>query len=240
MNPESFEALLAGEVVYRKVSVSHTRNGRESSSIRIIGYRLIDKPRESLWLAALAYDAGYSKRLTEHLVGPAADGEREWYQHVDMPWPLKDRHWLIRTAKNLSLAEHCDNRIWEHRWALVADAQSRIDALFEPGDPIGRVTPERAQKSVPLPLNNGAWVMASAGDLGTLVVVHATLDMGGIVPDGFVARQTRKNLVHMLEKIEQEADSIWASYSIDYLIYRGDGTPIAPREGVAAPVLSSS
>lgn len=220
--------LRSGEVIYRKVSVSERTDESESTSMRIIGYRLIDKPRETLWLSALAYDAGFSPRLTEHLLDVNDTGTAAWYQHLDMPWPLRDRHWVVQSEKNLALANDSDGQLWEHRWSLVPDAGQRITGLFE-GGPIGDITPAKASKSVRLPLNNGAWMMASTSSSSTLVVVHATVDMGGIVPDSIVARQTRKNLSKMLRKIENDADTAWSNYTDRYLIYRGDGTLIEPH-----------
>ncbi|MEO1581027.1 MAG: hypothetical protein AAFR91_04220 [Pseudomonadota bacterium] len=229
LDQDSLSKLYEGAVVYRKVSVTERHNGEETTSLRVIGYRLIDQAREPLWLAALAFDAGYSSRLTERLLETNALGGGDWYQHLDMPWPLRDRHWLIRTEKNTTLAHNSANRLWEHRWSLVPSASSRVSELFSDGAFAG-ISAKQAEKSVPLPLNNGAWVMGAAGPNRTLVMVHATVDLGGIVPDGLVARQTRKNLTKMLGKIEQDADEAWARYDPSYLIYRGDGSLIKPRQ----------
>lgn len=131
LDPRSLGRLAAGETLQRKVKVTRSDTGdTDTTTVRIIGYRLIDKPREPLWLAALAFDAGYSERLTEHLVRTHEDGGASWYQHVDMPWPLRDRHWLIRTGKGIALARRMDGRIWEHYWRLEPDAESRIDGLL--------------------------------------------------------------------------------------------------------------
>ncbi|MEM6820186.1 MAG: hypothetical protein AAF578_15510 [Pseudomonadota bacterium] len=228
LDQASLSKLYQGEVIYRKVSVTETTDGEETTSLRVIGYRLIQQAREPLWLAALAFDAGYSNRLTERLLETNALGGGDWYQHLDMPWPLRDRHWLIRTEKNTTLAHNSTNRLWEHRWSLVPSASSRVNDLFNEGEFAG-ISVKQAQKSVPLPLNNGAWVMGAAGPSRTLVMVHATVDLGGIVPDSLVARQTRKNLTKMLGKIEQDADEAWVKYDSNYLIYRGDGSLIEPR-----------
>ena len=226
-------ALENGSVVYRKVRVARGGAGDDTTTMRIIGYRVIDKPRESLWLAALAFDGGYSSRLTEHLVATHDDGGASWYQHVDMPWPLRDRHWLIRTGKGLSLADRYDGQIWEHHWRLAPDAARQIDRLLRrvtlPGLPAAR-----ARKAIDLPLNNGAWVMASIAPQRTLVVLHATMDMGGIIPDALVNRYTRRQLESMLTRIEVNADGAHERYDSNYIIYRGDGTPIEPSPTAAA------
>lgn len=234
LDPRSLSRLAAGETLHRKVKVTRSdTGGNDTTTVRIIGYRLIDKPREPLWLAALAFDAGYSERLTEHLVRTHDDGGASWYQHVDMPWPLRDRHWLIRTGKGIALARRMDGRIWEHYWRLEPDAGSRIDSVLRqaaiPGFDV-----RRAEKAIQLPLNNGAWVMAALDDTHTLVVLHATMDMGGIVPDVLVNRHTRKQLESMLTRIETQADTARERYTNDYIIYRGDGTAIAPSATAAS------
>ena len=233
LDRRSLSRLAQGETLQRKVKVTRSSaGGNDTTTVRIIGYRLIDKPRERLWLAALAFDAGFSERLTEHLVRTHEDGGASWYQHVDMPWPLRDRHWLIRTGKGVALAERMDDRIWEHHWRLEPDAESRIAGLLGQTE-IPGLDPKRASKAVQLPLNNGAWVMATLDDTQTLVVVHATMDMGGIVPDVLVNRYTKKQLQSMLERIELQADTALELYDSDYIIYRGDGTAIAPPAAAA-------
>lgn len=228
LDARSLAQLRDGDVVYRKVSVTHARSiDRDTTTLRIIGYRLIDKPRETLWLAALAYDAGYSHRLTEHLVANNGDGGARWYQHVNMPWPLRNRHWMIETGKDVSLAQDTGDRIWEHYWHLVDNTQSRIDALLaQPGVP--GVDASAGDKTILLPLNNGAWVMGELGLERTLVILHATMDMGGIIPDRLVASYTSRQLKSMLGKIEHDADTVWQHYNERYMIYRGDGTVIKP------------
>lgn len=234
LDRRSLTRLANGETLQRKVKVTRSIAGDDdTTTVRIIGYRLIDKPRERLWLAALAFDGGFSERLTEHLVRTHNDGGASWYQHVDMPWPLRDRHWLIRTGKGVALARRMDNRIWEHHWRLEPDAKSRIAGLLGQTE-IPGLDPNRASKAVQLPLNNGAWVMATLDDARTLVVVHATMDMGGVVPDVLVNRYTKKQLQSMLERIEAQADTAMEQYDSEYIIYRGDGTAIAPSAAAAA------
>lgn len=231
LGADSLDALARGDTIQRKVRVS--RRGDDTTAIRIIGYRVIDKPREALWIAALAFDGGYSERLTEHLVATHEGGGASWYQHVNMPWPLRDRHWLIRTGKGVPLAQRLDGRIWEHHWHLEPDASLHIARLMERAS-IPGLSPQRMRKAVALPLNNGAWVMGTLGNGRTLVVLHATMDMGGIIPDALVSRYTRRQLRTMLTNIEARADGAWEAYSSDYLIYRGDGTPIEPVSSARA------
>ncbi|MEM8547109.1 MAG: hypothetical protein AAGF46_02995 [Pseudomonadota bacterium] len=229
LQQESVDALLSGDTVYRKLEVEQQdANGKSRTALRIVGYRLIGKPRESLWLSALGVDTGFSERLTEHFVRTHKEGGASWYQHLNMPWPLKDRHWLVRSNKNVDIANATNNRIWEHHWQLVPDARNKIASLYDNG-PVAGIKPEKAADAVLLPLNQGAWMMAAVSDTETLVVVHATVVLGGIVPDGMVARQTRKNLIRMLTKIEEDADSVWTRYDASYQIFRGDGTLIPPR-----------
>ncbi|MEL6870636.1 MAG: hypothetical protein AAFO81_12620 [Pseudomonadota bacterium] len=228
LSDETLDELTTGKLVYRQVTMTQANNSSDTTTIRVVGYHLIDKPREPLWLSALAFDAGFSSRLTEHFVSVNDASGACWYQHINMPWPLRDRHWLIQTSKNTALTRLTNNRIWEHRWQLRSNAQSLIEKLFA-RETVGDLDQETAAKSILLPMNDGAWTMATIGDGRTLVVVHATMDMGGIIPDRLVARQTRKQLIRMLTKIETDSDTAYERYNNAYLIYRGDGSLIAPR-----------
>ena len=228
LDARSVAQLRDGDVVYRKVSVARADGtDNDSTTLRIVGYRVIDRPREALWLAALAYDAGYSRRLTEHLVVNNGDGGASWYQYINMPWPLKNRHWMIETGKDVALASATGNRLWEHYWQLVDNADTRIDALLA-SESVSGISPADGDRAVLLPLNNGAWVMGELDANRTLVILHATMDMGGIIPDRLVASYTGRQLRSMLSKIEQDADNIWQHYNERYIIYRGDGTIIEP------------
>ena len=58
LDRRSLSRLAQGETLQRKVKVTRSVAGdNDTTTVRIIGYRLIDKPRERLWLAALAFDA---------------------------------------------------------------------------------------------------------------------------------------------------------------------------------------
>lgn len=226
LDAKTLSELLDGETVYRTIKVAENDN-EGSTIIRIVGYRLIDAPRESLWLAALAYDGNYSNRLTEFLVTKHDYGGATWYQHVNMPWPLRNRHWLIRTEKNIDVSRQTDDAIWEHHWRLEDDSRKGITRLAR-RQPIKGLSGEDFRKAIILPRNNGAWVMVETDQQKTLVIIHATMDMGGMLPDGLVARSTRKQLQSMLRKIERDAPDAFANYDISYPIYRGDGTLIPP------------
>ncbi|MEN7343950.1 MAG: hypothetical protein AAAFM81_13450 [Pseudomonadota bacterium] len=227
LDKEALTKLESGDTIYQTVRMTDSENSG-STILRIVGYRLIQVDRESLWLAALAYDGNYSSRLTEHLVSTHQHGDATWYQHIDMPWPLRDRHWLIRTGKNTALAAATDNRIWEHRWSLEQDSYEQIRTLAR-NNAVRSLSSEDFRKSIMLPRNNGAWVMMELAPRSTLVVLHATMDMGGIIPDSLVARSTRKQLRKMLEKIERDSATSIDGYDGSYPIYRGDGTLISPQ-----------
>lgn len=229
-----FERLLRGEPVYRKVSQRETRaDGSTTSTLRIVGYRLIDASREALWLAALAFDGEFSPRLIEHLLAQHADGSARWYQFVNMPWPLRNRHWLIETGKNVTLARRTDGVLWEHRWRLAAQGPEEIRELAA-REAVRGLTRSDMEKAIVLPANNGAWVMGRIADNKTLVLLHASMDLGGLIPDALVRRYTRSQLGDMLNKIERDSDTALTRYDGTYVIRRGDGTIIAPRRPTGA------
>jgi hypothetical protein len=89
------------------------------------------------------------------------------FQHLDLPWPLSDRQWVIELRNNEPLWRSTGGAAWERYWTL-ADAALAIDP-----------NPE----GVWLPACEGAWLLVDTHP-GTLVVYQARTEIGGIVsPD---------------------------------------------------------
>ena len=223
---EQLAAIAAGETLSLRqyIDVPGADNNAQQR-ILVAGYQFVPRPRLLVWLATLEVNAAHSRALTEHLLQVDGMGGATWYQHLNLPWPLRNRHWMIRSRKDLSVAAGSDGQIWEHRWQLVADGRARAAELLAAAAVEG-LSARDGQRAIYLTLNRGAWTMIDLGDDTTLVITHALAAMGGWIPDewvaGFVARQLRE----VLQNLRARADLIHAHYGAEPPVYDGDGRPI--------------
>lgn len=220
-------AELAGErtVALRERTPMHRDGGDAEDRIRVLGYRLVRRPRLLVWLATLKADAAHSRRLTEHLVHGDDAGGSVWYQHLDTPWPVRNRHWVIRNSKNVVLADATRGLVWEHRWQLESGGERLARELLDEGKVAG-LDARTADSAIYLSINRGAWTMFALGDDATLVVAHTTAVMGGWIPERWVAGFVSRQLGQVLDDLTPRADRIDRDYTGEYVIFGGDGTPI--------------
>lgn len=227
-------ALVDGSVVkLRRRTRIEQASGGTADRIRIVGYRVIDRPRLLVWLAALNIDTRHSKRLTEHLVQFDDSGGSVWYQYLNLPWPLKNRHWIIRNHKSTALTAATGGLVWEHAWQL--DEGGLPAALDMLGDGEVEGLDERdGRRAIYLPVNRGGWAMFELGRDRTLVAIHVMTVMGGWIPDKLVANMASDQLEDMLDKLEPRADAVSERYDERYPIFTGDATRITRDMAQAA------
>ncbi|MFK8014398.1 MAG: hypothetical protein AB8G17_03000 [Gammaproteobacteria bacterium] len=203
--------------------------GKPQDRIRVVGYQLIERPRLLVWLATLNASAEHSQRLTEHLVDDDDAGTSIWYQHLNTPWPVRNRHWVIRNDKNTEIAKATSGLVWEHNWELAERGQdTALNLLLN--DDVEGLDEKDADSSIYLTVNRGAWTMFAVNDEVTLVVAHTTADMGGWIPESWVARFSSRQLTHVLKNLTAKADTVHKDYTGDYTVFGGDGVPIAPSQ----------
>lgn len=196
--------------------------------IRIVGYRVYDTPRLLVWLSALDLSVNHSKRLTEYLIEADTEGTARWYQFLRLPWPVKDRHWVVRSTKDVQLSAATDGFIWEQAWRLEAEGRQTAARLLADGKVAG-VSTKQGAKALYAPVNRGGWAMFALDDRRVLVAAHVTTVLGGWVPDRLVARFISAQLESVLQSVEAEALTVHARYDGSHPIYTGDGKLITPR-----------
>ena len=115
-----FTVLASGDPVIRVSAVTRDADRDEAESMGVYGVKVVDAPRLLVWLALLggASDGSVDKRYTSATLARMTAGAYARYQHIDLPWPFRDRHWVIHASKNPNLAERSGDRIWEHSWTL--------------------------------------------------------------------------------------------------------------------------
>lgn len=197
--------IAAGETVRRRVSGSGTDRAQ--------GAMWSPLSKEALWIAILddKHDTIVSGLREEQLPGTTPN-RKLLFQHIDLPWPLTDRQWVIDLSNNRALYQATEGRVWERTWTLA--------------DPTLATHPD--PEGVWLPANDGAWFLASAGG-GTLAVYQVHTLIGGIVPDEVATRWALSSLREMLDHVSRRATVLGPHYQGAHeVMVRPDGSGIAP------------
>jgi hypothetical protein len=222
LRPDQVEALLQGEVV----KVREIPNGPDQPQ-RVVGYVLYDLPRPQVWIASTDPHAGYSGGILQEdrIVNDDA-GTSVWYQHLKLPWPVQNRHWLIRIKKDRDLATRSDARIWQMAWNLDEKGESFIPDFIR-AEHIRNTTLEEAQKAIYTPVNHGGWILITMPENCTLLMYHVTSVVGGSIPDSFVSEWAMLTLDDLLKKVGEFSRTMPQHYVEGHDAVRGaDGVTI--------------
>jgi hypothetical protein len=196
--------------------------GDKVRAMRVVGWQLVKAPRLIVWLSLLMGRDDSSARLQHIVLAKRAAGAYVSYHHIDLPWPAKDRHWLLLCEKNSSLASESHDDIWEHRWSLLPRDDSQLEAAYDSGDVPG-LTRKAFDDSLYLIANQGAWVVFDLGAEGTLVAASMDIDLGGRFPVALVQSFAKHQ---MREFFESLAALRGANYQATPVIEDGRGVPI--------------
>ena len=200
---------------------------------RVVGLRWLALPRPVVWLACQdphfsAVDELTEFRLDDARQGKGPDGgERAiWYGLIDLPWPFKNRQWVIEVWDNQSLVRATEGQGWEHIWRLDPSHLPMALAAIERGE-IPGITPQRAERAIVTPVNHGAWLAIEVAG-GTLLGWHATSSIGGSVSDRLVVSRAFHSLERLFWGVERRARrKVTRHYWDDHPPLRGgDGRPL--------------
>ncbi len=236
LESDRMDALLNGEVVrFREKWVLSHEGDKESERTRqrALAYRLIPSPRKLVWLATLDAHFPLNDNLTEFRMDHNGD-RNTWYQFMDLPWPIRNRHWLIRVEKGVKVAEATNGQAWEHAWTLVKDGEATAHEWADAGRtaplPIDKVKGARY-----LEANDGAWAMIALDENTTLLAYNLTIVLGGWVPEGMAARFATRALETLMDRVATNAERVSAHYVSGHeIILGGDAKPIEPFAGASA------
>lgn len=215
--------LAAGEVV------RIVRHGDPEAPSTAIGIALLEGGQDALWIAAQDPHAQVDPSITEFVLEDFGAAHALWYGHLDLPWPLKDRQWVVESRNSKSLAASTADGCWEHSWKLVPDGLPRVRPFVERGDAKG-LAMEAIDDAVFTPVNEGSWLMAPLSDGRVLVSYQATSVVGGAIPDGLVLQLTMARLESVLRSLEDRAKT-WAPghYGAGHAPVPGGGGEPIPR-----------
>lgn len=201
---------------------------------RVLAFYLLPSPRDVVWIAAMDPHFLGNDRLSEARL--ESDGMRSlWYQLMDPPWPVKNRHWVIRVEKPQKISIATDDRVWEQVWGLADDGE-RIALEVTAEGRVPEVPLERALKSRYLEENVGAWTVFRLEDDLTLLAYQLTIVMGGWVPDRLTARFAMGALEQLMKAVEDNTKKVQSHYDPEHEpVWGGNGRPVPffselPRE----------
>lgn len=231
--PHEIEALVAGESIVNAVGDSPGQQGDKVEAMGLLGFQVVDAPRLLAWLTLLGGGGRSDDRLTSVLLAQMPSGSYVRYQHVNLPWPIRDRHWAILCEKNVELANASDGVIWEHRWALHETGKQLVQTAHEEGR-IPGLQQRALDASVYLPANRGTWVLFDLGQNKTLILAFYDSDLGGYLPRKLVRSFTKRQLRKYLEATGKLAGNVQAYYDEQTPIHDGFGLPISRQDAIDA------
>jgi hypothetical protein len=234
LDSDRFEELLSGEVVRLrwKQPLPGTRDdeGREKERHRVVAFHLIDEPRRNVWLSALDPHFILNEDLTEVRVTEGDSVTSTWFQFMDLPWPVRNRSWVISVEKTVAVHEATNGLAWEQKWNLAENGEQIAFDTVAKGLAPG-IDVEKLEGSRYLEANTGAWTMFELGDTRTLLAYQVTVLLGGWVPDRLAAKFAMRALDDLCRTVAKNAREIPKHYDASHArAYGGDGSVIDSPE----------
>lgn len=231
LQPADIETLLAGQSIVTAPGESGLDDGGETMGL--LGLQLVDAPRLLVWLTMLGGGGRSDGRVTSVRLSSMTAGSYTRYQHVNLPWPIRDRHWVIYCDKNLELAQASGGAIWEHRWSLHESGEQLLRTAFEDSR-IPGLDIRTLDNSIYLPANRGTWAVFDLGENKTLILAYYDSDLGGRLPAALVRSITKRQLRKYLEASGRLAERIVEHYDGTSPIHDGFGSPISRQNAIDA------
>ena len=204
--------------------------GDKVHAMGVVGWQIVKAPRLLVWLSLLGSREDSSARRQHVVLTRRPAGAYVSYHHIDLPWPFKDRHWLLLCEKNSSLANESHDDIWEHRWSLLPLDDSQLEAAYDTRAVPG-LTRKAFDDSVYLTANQGAWIVFDLGAEGTLVAASMDIDLGGRVPDALVQSFAKHQMREFFDLLNRLSG---ADYTGNPVIDDGRGLPITEEAALRA------
>jgi len=212
--------LEAGKIVRVRVA------GSADAPTGAMGMVLTDVPRQNLWLGSIDDDFAEHESLVVHDLPTVGDEMFRWYGFVDLPAPVSDRHFLIRTTVNRALPTATENTMWARHWSIEAGGEDLMRPEAHAGR-IDRVTGQSFDRAIFTPTNLGAWIFLDVEGGQTLFIYHAATSLGGSIPDAAVTRYVYWGLSEIIETVLSQARAMPTHYRAGHKQWLGgDGQPI--------------
>jgi hypothetical protein len=208
----------------RVVRIRHVSSPDEPQ--QVIGYYVMSGTMRQVWISARDPHSSTIDDLIDQQVQNHGKGREVWYQHMDLPWPFVDRHWLLDVADNHAAAKAGVG--WEHYWELSDNGPERAAEYIAAGG-IPDMTTERAAPAIYVNDNVGAYFVAPLPNGESLFCFHAKSTVGGNIPDRLIADYTAMTMNKYLTAIEKRIDEMEKHYAdpSHKPIFAGDGSELS-------------
>lgn len=216
LTPEDVARLRSGKTIGRRLA----RDGEVDGAL---GVAFMPLSTEAVWVGGLDdRHAQLAAGLTEVWL-PGSNHERKiLYQHLDVPAPFSDRHWVVQIRSNAPLYAASEGRIWERYWDL--DPRPLSELMLELPEGAVELEPD----TLTTPVNRGRWTIVRVPD-GVFVLYEVHTDIGGPVPEELMVRFAMLSLDEFMGTLEEVGSGASEHYAGDhYLIRRPDLSPIQP------------
>lgn len=202
------------EAEWERVAQGKVARRREhlDGADRVVGLIYVEASMEATWVSVQDPHGSYVHGMLHEELPGSTFQRRLLFQHIDLPWPMVARQWVIEVRNNLALIEASQGRVWERTWKLSPERGASHE------DP----------KAVWLPVNDGGWYFVQA-ESGTLLAYHVRSVVGGSVPDELATRWSFSTLTGMLEGIRDRLPWAATHYDVSHAPFqRPDGQVVAP------------
>ena len=230
---DDIETLNAGHTVVRVLNSPGKAELEGTDSFGVLAMKIVEAPRLLVWLALVVDSEELDGRLTRAVLSEGPAGSKLRYQHINLPWPVKDRHWVIQVENNVDLAQTSDGQIWERQWRLHPRGRQLIDSAYTDGTIVG-ITRRSLDNSIYLPTNRGSWTVFDLGKNRTLVAAFVDFTLGGLIPDGLVRTYTKRELRDGFALLDDLIERAHENLDGPARIHDGLGLPISRQDAVAA------
>ena len=224
LNEKQRQKLLKGEVV--SLVQKGGSDGGQVSAGKAVAFYISDLPKEQLWISFQDPHFQVQESTIEALYKSNGTDKLEWYGYIDLPWPLTDRHWLVRVWNNHKMAEESNNAMWEHPWRLIPEGKTLCADMVAQGK-VQKVSTSNYNSAIYLPDSQGVWAMMDM-EGSTLLAYSATATVGGAIPESLMMKYLLSGLDSFMKDGEKRAREVVPQHykASHEPIYGGDGIPV--------------
>lgn len=223
--PKQRARLLDGKLVKMRLP---SKAGEPVGAMALV---VTDLSLEEVWVGSADADMDDGDNELLSLDLPVVGDEVfRWYGYIQLPAPITDRHFLIRTSVDRDLHAQTDGRLWSRYWTIEADGLEVVRPRVARGEVAG-LTPEAFESAIWVPHNEGTWLFARLPDGRTLLGYRAVASLGGSFPDSLVNRTIYWGLDRLMEEMLGQARRARGHYRAGHdPLPAGDGGPLPPFE----------
>jgi hypothetical protein len=199
---------------------------KEEAGDRALGMAVSTLPMAHLWIASMDPDFTTVSNVHGLMLEPPPEAMHRWYGFVDLPRPFADRHFLLTTTPNRTMAGMSNGTMWERSWRLEPDGVAIMAPLVAAGKVEG-VDVKAFERAIYTPVNYGSWMMVQLDPEHVLIGYSVATVVGGDIPEGLVTQHVLMGLDELMGTVLERASQMVEHYrGAHTVLLGGDGKPI--------------